>query len=76
MRTQSVPTCILCGSTGRTLYDELHDRLFGAPGTWSFRKCSAPGCGLVWLDPAPIEEDLSKAYTAYMLYVGNLELFF
>ena len=32
---------------------------------WSFRQCDNPECGLVWLDPAPLESELWKAYTSY-----------
>lgn len=65
MRMTSAPFCYLCGSQGNLLYSGLKDRLFGAPGEWSLRKCSNPECGLVWLDPMPIEEDISKAYQDY-----------
>jgi SAM-dependent methyltransferase len=29
------------------------------------KKCGDPGCGLLWLDPVPIEEDIDKAYQDY-----------
>lgn len=28
-------------------------------------RCTDPGCGLLWLDPKPLEADLIKAYAAY-----------
>ncbi len=65
MRTQRVEACILCGTVGRLLYAGLQDRLFETPGTWSIRKCGAPDCGLLWLDPAPVEDDLWKPYATY-----------
>ena len=42
--------------------------LFGAPGTWSFTRCTNPGCLLVWLDPQPIEEDIGQAYATYFTH--------
>jgi len=65
IRSRPRAHCYLCRSAGRLLYTGLTDRLFGASGSWSFRKCPAPNCGLVWLDPMPLEEDLWKAYRTY-----------
>src|SRR4029453_4179159 len=61
IRTRSKPLCILCGSPGTVLYQELRDRLYSAPGLWRLKQCSRPECGLVWSDPAPLEEDLDLA---------------
>ena len=57
--------CILCGSPGESLYEGLDDVLFGAPGTWSFKRCANSRCQLIWLDPQPLEEDIGKAYATY-----------
>jgi len=65
IRTRSCPECYLCGAKGELLYQGLRDRLFGAPGTWDLKRCPDPECGLVWLDPMPIEEDIGKAYQTY-----------
>lgn len=65
IRTCPCPDCYVCGSEGLILYNGLEDRLFGVPGRWNLRKCSNPGCGLVWLDPMPVEEDIGKAYETY-----------
>lgn len=65
LRTFSRPVCVVCGSPGELLYSDLGDPCFSAPGKWSFRKCSRPDCRLVWVDPAPIPEDIGKAYQAY-----------
>jgi SAM-dependent methyltransferase len=65
MRTSPCPTCYSCGAPGVPLYRDLRDKLFGAAGTWSLSKCSAPGCGLLWLDPMPIAADLPLAYQTY-----------
>ncbi len=63
IRTKPAEACILCGAPGEPLFDGLRDRLFGAPGHWSLRRCGA--CGLVWLDPRPLPEDLGLLYGAY-----------
>jgi SAM-dependent methyltransferase len=47
------------------LHANLTDRLFGAPGNWTFTQCLNPACGLVWLDPMPLEAELWKAYHSY-----------
>lgn len=65
MRTVTVAQCRLCGSTGVTPMAEQPDRLFGAPGRWGFRQCPDPACGLWWLDPQPVAEDLPLAYRTY-----------
>jgi SAM-dependent methyltransferase len=64
------PTCYLCGSPGKFLYRHLSDRLFGAPGSWNFKQCVRPGCGLAWLDPMPSQEDIAKAYQNYFTHQG------
>lgn len=65
IRTRSYPACRLCGSTGSVLYSDLTDRLFAAPGRWQLKQCPRPDCGLVWLDPAPLPEDVGLAYQEY-----------
>jgi 2-polyprenyl-3-methyl-5-hydroxy-6-metoxy-1,4-benzoquinol methylase len=65
IRTRPSPQCYLCGATGQPMYENLRDRLFGAPGTWNLDLCPTPGCRLVWLDPMPIEADIGKAYRVY-----------
>ena len=65
IRSRPQPTCFNCGAQGVPLYADLGDRLFGAAGTWSFRRCGNSACGLLWLDPMPLEEDIHKAYVHY-----------
>ncbi|GIX50163.1 MAG: hypothetical protein KatS3mg132_357 [Limisphaera sp.] len=65
LRGRPVPNCLICGRPGGWLYDGLSDRSFRAPGRWGFRRCENPECGLVWLDPQPIPEDLPAAYAGY-----------
>lgn len=64
--TESVSNCIVCGYKGKLLYAGLRDRLFSAPGTWSLMCC--PKCGLVWLNPQPIPEDIGKFYEIYFTH--------
>jgi SAM-dependent methyltransferase len=61
--------CALCGGPSQLLYQGLVDHLFGAAGIWNLRKCHTRGCGLIWLDPMPLEEELAKAYQCYYTHV-------
>jgi len=63
---QEAQSCLLCGSKGTALYQNLRDRLFSAPGRWTLLRC--PGCGLVWLNPRPIPEDIGKLYSEYFTH--------
>lgn len=65
IKVRCFPTCYLCGAVGTVLYTNLSDQLFGAPGTWNFKRCPDPTCGLIWLDPIPIESEIGKAYKNY-----------
>ena len=69
IRARPCPACYLCGATGEPLYENMKDRLYGAPGTWNLKRCPEPGCGLLWLDPMPAEEDIDKAYKDYYTHV-------
>ncbi len=63
IRVEEVLTCLLCQRTGRELYSGLADRLFGAPGKWGFLQCTQ--CGLVWLNPRPVPQDIGRVYKTY-----------
>jgi len=65
IRSRSCPNCSLCGALGELFYEGLEDRLFGAPGIWNFKRCPTSSCGLIWLDPIPVEEEIGKAYADY-----------
>ena len=65
IRFRPQPACFSCGAPGEPLYADLDDRLFGTSGSWSFRRCGNSTCGLLWLDPMPLEEDIHKAYVSY-----------
>ncbi len=57
--------CYLCGGFGNLVYQGLRDRLFSAPGVWKIRRCADSRCGLMWLDPKPLESELGKLYADY-----------
>ena len=71
IRSRPNSCCYLCGTEGRVLYEGLQDKLFQAPGDWNFKRCPNPDCGLIWLDPIPVEEDISKAYTKYYTHAES-----
>jgi 2-polyprenyl-3-methyl-5-hydroxy-6-metoxy-1,4-benzoquinol methylase len=39
--------------------------MYGAPGAWRMVRCADAQCGMLWLDPKPLEADLIKAYARY-----------
>ncbi|MBM4145055.1 MAG: class I SAM-dependent methyltransferase [Nitrospira sp.] len=65
IRSRMRGSCFICGSSGETLYEGLMDFIFNAPGEWNLKKCVSPDCGLIWLDPMPLEEDIILAYNNY-----------
>ena len=71
IRSRPKPHCGFCGIEGAPLYRGLSDRLYSAPGAWGFRRCPSPDCGLVWLDPSPLEEDLGIAYEKYYTHAAT-----
>lgn len=61
IRTEVVFQCPLCRSEDKeTLYGNLKDYLHGTPGEWTYKRCR--NCGLIFLDPRPVQEDIDKAY--------------
>lgn len=65
IRAEPQPDCVVCGARGIASYENLVDRFFGAPGRWSFWRCSDPRCAMLWLNPRPLESDIWKAYRDY-----------
>lgn len=65
------PDCLCCGERGEPLYAGLRDRLFGTVGTWAISRCPNPGCGMLWLDPMPLAEDIHKAYEKYYTHAAR-----
>lgn len=58
-------SCESCGTRGALVFAGLRDHMFGSPGEWNLRRCTSAACGLVWLDPKPLPEQLGKLYSAY-----------
>jgi len=73
IRTRSVSNCLLCGAQGELLYSGMKDRLFSAPGDWQIKRCSQSACGVLWLDPMPIEGDIVKSYQGYYTHQNSEE---
>jgi 2-polyprenyl-3-methyl-5-hydroxy-6-metoxy-1,4-benzoquinol methylase len=71
IRALSVEKCSCCGEKGTLIYQQLTDQLYGASGSWNFRKCNDSNCHLLWLDPSPITEDLWKAYVSYHTHLDT-----
>ncbi|MFH1942603.1 MAG: class I SAM-dependent methyltransferase [bacterium] len=71
IRTRPAPNCGLCGKQGQRLYESVTDTLCGVPGIWSFRSCENPDCGLLWLDPMPLEDDIINTYKTYFTHTGK-----
>lgn len=63
--------CPLCEREGKVHHEDLRDWLFGVPGLWSLRRCNDSHCGLLWLDPCPVEADISKAYLTYYTHADT-----
>lgn len=65
IRTKPCPDCYVCNTRGESLYHYLKDLLFDAPGIWHLKKCPDPACGLIWLDPMPVPQDVTRLYANY-----------
>jgi len=63
IETERQVSCPLCATAGTPLYEDLVDRLFGAPGRWGLKTCAA--CGALWLDPRPTRASIGEAYRTY-----------
>jgi ubiquinone/menaquinone biosynthesis C-methylase UbiE len=68
IRTQAKPNCQVCGTAGRTVHTGVEDMLWKTPGQWNFRECVNPRCATLWLDPAPLQEDIGEAYRFYFTH--------
>jgi SAM-dependent methyltransferase len=63
--------CENCGAAGAALFEDLRDPSFGSPGEWALRYCPEPACGLIWLDPQPMPEELFKLYADYYTHADS-----
>jgi 2-polyprenyl-3-methyl-5-hydroxy-6-metoxy-1,4-benzoquinol methylase len=53
------------------LYAGLQDHILAVPGIWQLKQCARGECGLAWLDPAPLPDDLPQAYQHYYTHAGS-----
>lgn len=67
-RTRPRPRCVVCGSAGHLLYEGIPDLMLGIPGRWRVVRCDSQDCRSLWLDPAPLREDLPNAYLNYLTH--------
>lgn len=63
IRWEDFPKCIFCGTEGKEVYHGLKDRSFNVEGKFNIKRCFS--CGLMWLDPRPMAEDIHKCYENY-----------
>jgi len=70
IRCEAQPACSLCGTIGQTIYAALSDTVFGVPGAWQMRKCRT--CGLLWLDPRPLNTELPRVYRTYYTHTTTI----
>jgi len=68
IESKKMETCYLCNSRGHVIYRNVKDRLYNVPGEWNVRKCNSKICGLVWIDPMPIDADIWKLYKNYFTH--------
>jgi 2-polyprenyl-3-methyl-5-hydroxy-6-metoxy-1,4-benzoquinol methylase len=65
--------CITCGDQGSIIHQDLRDCLFGSPGHWNFKCCTNARCGMGWLDPMPLSDEVPKLYEAYYTHASAPE---
>jgi SAM-dependent methyltransferase len=69
---ESVPTCNFCGNSETVLVHELSDYFVHLPDRFFLRRCTR--CGLMYLNPRPEEEELSRYYQDdYQVFVHSNE---
>lgn len=73
IKTRPVTSCINCGASGSICQEQVFDPDGIIARSWTLRKCDNHNCGLVWLDPAPLENELWKAYTQYHTHTKKRE---
>lgn len=69
--TRDVPQCIYCGSSGNIRQSQVFDPDGNIPEPWTYRQCGNSACNLIWLDPAPLPNELWKAYTTYHTHAAQ-----
>ncbi|HPR34819.1 MAG TPA: hypothetical protein PKY64_04030, partial [Anaerolineaceae bacterium] len=68
MTVVTTQPCNFCGHQQAESFLELKDLRLNLPGSWNLMKCE--NCGLLFIDPQPMWEELSahypKDYHAYL----------
>lgn len=59
------PTCVVCGSHGTRVYENLADVTFGSGYAGSMSRCNDRSCATMWADPCPKPEIIAKFYDNY-----------
>lgn len=72
IRTQMRTFCPVCNNAGAFIYRGVKDTMFHSEKEWDIRKCKNQGCGTLWLDPTPKEEDIPKLYAHYTTHIDPL----
>jgi 2-polyprenyl-3-methyl-5-hydroxy-6-metoxy-1,4-benzoquinol methylase len=72
IRTEIRDRCLVCGGEGLPLHDDIPDLLLGTPGRWRVVRCSDNDCGLLWLNPRPLAEELSGLYQNYFTHEADV----
>lgn len=65
LETTDKKNCNFCNSGGTMLYQGMSDFMNNTANKWSLYKCSNLKCQNIWLNPAPREAELYKAYSEY-----------
>jgi hypothetical protein len=66
IRVEAAPGCPRCGRPGDPLHHAMQDRMGPVHGRWSLARCR--DCGIAWLDPRPVAEDLGRLYEGYFTH--------
>ncbi|HSB67763.1 MAG TPA: class I SAM-dependent methyltransferase [Candidatus Methylomirabilis sp.] len=66
--TECVGACLLCGEEGTVLYPQIGDDLYGHAGDFGELRC--PACGLIWLSPRPVQEEMGEFYRRYYTHAS------
>lgn len=65
---ERVSKCLFCEREGGVLYENVRDFFFENAGVFSFLRC--PSCGLIWLSPRPVPEDMGRFYGSYYTHAA------
>lgn len=69
IRVEDVKICLLCGYEGIPIFQNLKDNLFNSRDIWSLMRCAK--CDLLWLNPRPLPNEISKLYLEYYTHQQN-----